>query len=559
MHNRVRMIAASLPRQGPAHRLAARGRAGSCATWSTATWPRTTTAGSGPPGTGTDAAPYFRVFNPTAQGHAVRSRRRLHPPLGARAAQHRGPGGARALEARQRPVRGAAAGLPGPDRRPRGRARGGARAATVAIGSLVRRRGGNLPGGLALGSIECQTQPSEVRMLDERKASILRAVVEEYIETAQPVGSGHVAAAPGVQVSSATVRNEMAVLEQEGYLAQPHTVAGRIPTEKGYRYFVDHLAAARRSTAAAAQQVRAFFDQAHGELEQMLPTPPACCPASPTTPPSSSGPPHEAATVRSVQLVGLAPRRRCWSSPCSPTASVEKRTIELAEPTSTRRALGRPPPTSPRHLVGSPLAGARRGRRRAATPRVDAVLVRGPRRGRWCGAADEADHVFVGGASRMAGVVRRGRDRPRGAHHPRAAARRGHPAARRARPGPQRGHRQPRPACSRWPSARSSSRPYKVDGEPVGTIGVLGPTRMNYPQALAAVAVVSKRLGAPAERGLTVATDYYELLGRRARRQRRRDQAGLPAAGPRAPPRRQPRRRRRPRPGSRRSPAPTRC
>ena len=78
-------------------------------------------------------------------------------------------------------------------------------------------------------------------MLDERKAAILRAVVEEYIETAQPVGSSHVASAPGVDVSSATVRNEMAGLEAEGYLRQPHTSAGRVPTEKGYRFFVDNL------------------------------------------------------------------------------------------------------------------------------------------------------------------------------------------------------------------------------------------------------------------------------------------------------------------------------
>ncbi|HKX70357.1 MAG TPA: HrcA family transcriptional regulator, partial [Acidimicrobiales bacterium] len=67
-------------------------------------------------------------------------------------------------------------------------------------------------------------------MLDERKAAILRAVVEEYIETAQPVGSGHVAQARGVDVSSATVRNEMAALESEGFLRQPHTSAGRVPT-----------------------------------------------------------------------------------------------------------------------------------------------------------------------------------------------------------------------------------------------------------------------------------------------------------------------------------------
>ena len=80
-------------------------------------------------------------------------------------------------------------------------------------------------------------------MLDDRKTAILSAVVQEYIATALPVGSTHIADAPGVRVSSATVRNEMAVLEQEGYLVQPHTSAGRIPTDKGYRFFVDHLGA----------------------------------------------------------------------------------------------------------------------------------------------------------------------------------------------------------------------------------------------------------------------------------------------------------------------------
>ena len=68
-------------------------------------------------------------------------------------------------------------------------------------------------------------------------------MVTEYIGTAEPVGSSHVANAPGVQVSSATVRSEMVALEREGYLVQPHTSAGRIPTDKGYRFFVDHLTA----------------------------------------------------------------------------------------------------------------------------------------------------------------------------------------------------------------------------------------------------------------------------------------------------------------------------
>src|SRR3546814_8075294 len=94
-------------------------------------------------------------------------------------------------------------------------------------------------------------------MLDDRKAAILRAVVEEYIDTAQPVGSAHVVKAADVKVSSATVRNDMATLENEGYLRQPHTSAGRIPTEKGYRFFVDHLgqpAALRRTDAQRSEE-----------------------------------------------------------------------------------------------------------------------------------------------------------------------------------------------------------------------------------------------------------------------------------------------------------------
>ena len=77
--------------------------------------------------------------------------------------------------------------------------------------------------------------------LDDRKAAILRSVVTGYVETAQPVGSSQVAHDPVIEVSPATVRADMAALEREGYLTHPHTSAGRIPTDKGYRFFVDHL------------------------------------------------------------------------------------------------------------------------------------------------------------------------------------------------------------------------------------------------------------------------------------------------------------------------------
>ena len=75
-----------------------------------------------------------------------------------------------------------------------------------------------------------------------RQLEILKAIVDEYVATEEPVGSKTLAARSGLGVSPATIRNEMAVLEDEGLITQPHTSAGRIPTDRGYRVFVDKLA-----------------------------------------------------------------------------------------------------------------------------------------------------------------------------------------------------------------------------------------------------------------------------------------------------------------------------
>ena len=114
--------------------------------------------------------------------------------------------------------------------------------------------------------------------LDVRKAAILNAVVTEYIGSAQPVGSQHVVDAPGVSVSSATVRSDMAALERDGFLAQPHTSAGRIPTDKGYRFFVDHLAGPGSLDPVGRQQVRQFFDQPTARSSRCSSAPRGCWP-----------------------------------------------------------------------------------------------------------------------------------------------------------------------------------------------------------------------------------------------------------------------------------------
>lgn len=105
-------------------------------------------------------------------------------------------------------------------------------------------------------------------MLDDRKAAILRELVEEHISSGEPISSRAIVEC-GLDCSSATVRNELAVLEGEGYIVKPHTSAGRIPTDRGYRYYLDHLSrgSLRRSTHA---RIETFFSSMHSELGRML-------------------------------------------------------------------------------------------------------------------------------------------------------------------------------------------------------------------------------------------------------------------------------------------------
>ena len=326
-------------------------------------------------------------------------------------------------------------------------------------------------------------------MLDERKAAILRAVVEEYIDTAQPVGSSHVATAPGVDVSSATVRNEMAGLEAEGYLRQPHTSAGRVPTEKGYRFFVDHLRRPARLPGPSAEEVRDFFARAHGEAEQMLAETSRLLSNLTNLTGVVVAPGPAEASVRSVQLVTLGPASALLVVVLS-DGTVEKHTIDVPEGIGEARVAA-----ATAHLSAC-LSARRRGDPLVVPPTGDHAHRHAGRPGR-------------GHAGRAPG--RRSRPRLRGRHRRMAQAfdaietvrevlgileqqfvvvsllrdviDRGLAVAIGSETGVA-----PLAECALVVA------PYEVEGERAGTIGVLGPTRMNYPQALAAVAVVSSRL-----------------------------------------------------------------
>ena len=328
-------------------------------------------------------------------------------------------------------------------------------------------------------------------MLDERKAAILRAVVEEYIDTAQPVGSAHVVQSAAVAVSSATVRNDMATLEQEGYLRQPHTSAGRIPTEKGYRFFVDHLGQPASLRRQDAVQVRSFFEQAHGELEQMLQDTSRLLGDLTTYAGVVVGPAAGDTAIRSIQLVGHLAHDRAASWWCCPTGSVEKHTLELADPVGEERIgaatahLAAHLTGAARHALADAPAHRRRRHRRAVrarpSPRSPASTARCPTRSssaaprRW-----RAPSTPSRPCARCSACSSSSTSWSRCCATCSTAACRS-PSA-------------PRPGMAPLAECALIVAPYQAEGEPAGTIGVLGPSRMDYPQAMAAVAVVSRRL-----------------------------------------------------------------
>jgi heat-inducible transcriptional repressor len=329
-------------------------------------------------------------------------------------------------------------------------------------------------------------------MLDDRKAAILRAVVEMYISTAQPVGSSHVARSTALDVSSATVRNEMAALEREGFLTQPHTSAGRIPTEKGYRFFVDTLEPGILGPPQR-QLVREFFARAHGELEQMLHDTSKLLSDVTDHTAVVVGPPLEAATIRSIQIVGLGPRVVLLVVVLS-SGAVEKRTLELANEIGDERVVAASAHLSA-HLVGQSLGRAAVMPVPSSGDRAIDDLVR-VMLGELGGGHDDdgGEQMYIGGAARTAAAfeavqtVQRVLDL---LEHQlvvvsllRDVLDRGLSVAIGSEMG-----LAPLAECA------VVVAPYEIEGEVAGTVGVLGPTRMNYPQALAAVAAVSQRLG----------------------------------------------------------------
>ncbi|KZZ85991.1 MULTISPECIES: heat-inducible transcriptional repressor HrcA [Bacillaceae] len=107
-------------------------------------------------------------------------------------------------------------------------------------------------------------------MLTNRQLLILQVIVDDFIQSAQPVGSRTLSKKEEISFSSATIRNEMADLEELGFIEKPHTSSGRIPSEKGYRYYVDHLLSPKRLASNEVRMIKSLFEEKIFELEKMV-------------------------------------------------------------------------------------------------------------------------------------------------------------------------------------------------------------------------------------------------------------------------------------------------
>ncbi|MBI2238861.1 MAG: heat-inducible transcription repressor HrcA [Actinobacteria bacterium] len=331
--------------------------------------------------------------------------------------------------------------------------------------------------------------------LGARKTAVLRAVVEEYIRTGEPVGSETIAERHGLGVSPATIRNEMASLEELGYLSHPHTSAGRIPTDLGYRRYVDSLPPGGRLREAQRRAITGFFAETMLDLEEVLKGTTKLLSrltqyAGLAVPPSLS----EEAVLR-VELIEVGSGLMILV--VGQHGRVEKQVVDRPDGFDAHAAQ-----SIERRLAdsfrGKTLAEARARALRLAgeaqTHERDLLLALADTLGDMQ-RGTRTEHVLVGGAANLADEA---------AHWRRETVRRLFEALERESEmlhllrdvsadelsvtiGAE------HPATGEWEAALVAA-PFRAGESALGTIGVVGPTRMDYLSVMASVRAVARRL-----------------------------------------------------------------
>ncbi|MGA9745966.1 MAG: heat-inducible transcriptional repressor HrcA [Nocardioides sp.] len=169
-------------------------------------------------------------------------------------------------------------------------------------------------------------------MVEDRKLNVLRAIVEDYVSTQEPVGSKSLVDRHQLGVSPATVRNDMASLEEDGFITQPHTSAGRIPTDKGYRLFVDRLSTVKALSMAEKRAITSLLEGAV-DLDDVVQRSVRLLAQLTRQVAVVQYPTLSRSTVRHIEVVPLGGARLLLVVILS-TGRVEQRVVELPEPLS---------------------------------------------------------------------------------------------------------------------------------------------------------------------------------------------------------------------------------
>ena len=335
-------------------------------------------------------------------------------------------------------------------------------------------------------------EPTSQRALGARQAAILSAIVREYIRSGEPVGSKSLVGKFRLDVSSATVRNDMSLLEELGYLAQPHTSAGRIPTDLGYRWFVDTIGPPKLSQLQQRELTEALGEPA--DLDSKLHLASEVLSHFTRYAAAVLTPRLQESKLRHLDLAWLGPRL-VVAVLIGDGGRVEKRMFELDADVSERDV------ENLAHEVNRQLAGAGLAE---AKQKLGAMAKRSPARDRGllAGVADAISlmidaeqRVFIGGTSHLAADETLSGERDK--------LRRVYETMERQADVLRLLEEAIRPVSVRIGSElpveelRSLSvvaAPYGAMDEGGGTIGVIGPTRMDYLRAMAIVAAVARTL-----------------------------------------------------------------
>jgi heat-inducible transcriptional repressor len=331
--------------------------------------------------------------------------------------------------------------------------------------------------------------------LGPRKAAVLRAVVEDYVRSGEPVGSETIAERSGLGVSSATIRNEMAALEELGYLQHPHTSAGRIPTDAGYRHYVDGLPPGGRLREQQRRAMVGYFAQAMLDLEEVLKGSVQLISrmtqyAGLAVPPSSSDEP-----IVRLELIDMGPTIMVLA--VGQHGRVDKRIVDRPEGVDAKVVAAAERRLRP--LRGSTYTDAqvRLLQLAAEGPRDEHDLILHVAETLRSTGREGQTHMVVGGVSNLADEAQLWR---------RETVRRLFEALERESEMLdvlQDVHTQEgevsvtiggeHPTTGEW-EASLVTAPFKAGDTTMGTIGLLGPTRMDYVSAMASVRAVAKRL-----------------------------------------------------------------